>query len=141
MIRKFFQKKPVAAEQKKPVAGEDPTSIGNVLLSIGKISTDQLQDALALQEKLGDALLGTILRESGVLTTDDVTCAMKIQEKLRQGDVLSAELDILEIKQKQTRAAVQEVSDTIEKRKQVLRDRNERSDVFLLPLAIVNGRH
>jgi hypothetical protein len=136
-----FLRKKKKEETPKPRACDDPTSIGNVLLSIGKVTQEQLADALTRQASYGDALLGTILKDDGIITADDVAKAIKLQEKMRSGNVLDAELDILEMKLSESATVAKQMSTAIEDRKQVLRDAGEKSDIFLIPFPIVsNGR-
>lgn len=83
---------------KKPDPVTDPSSIGNVLMRLGKISGQQLSDAISRQVEFGEHLLGAWLRDLGFVNDMDVAVAMKIQAELRSGRRLQAELDVLQCK-------------------------------------------
>ena len=62
---------------------EDPTSIGNVLLSLGWITEDQLAKALEIRDGGEDRLLGQILLDNRHLTRDQMRQALRQQRKMR----------------------------------------------------------
>ncbi|MEM6748988.1 MAG: ATPase, T2SS/T4P/T4SS family [Planctomycetota bacterium] len=67
--------------------------LGRVLTKMGKVTRDQVQEALALQKKTR-APLGQLLVDSGYITTDDVNFALASQLGMKTIDV--SELDIPE---------------------------------------------
>ncbi|MEM7681503.1 MAG: ATPase, T2SS/T4P/T4SS family [Planctomycetota bacterium] len=65
--------------------------LGRVLTKMGKVTREQVQEALALQKK-NRAPLGQLLVDSGYVTTDDVNFALASQLGMQTIDV--SELDI-----------------------------------------------
>lgn len=131
MLRSKKQSKPVVMPPPSPF--DDPASIGNILLTLGKITKEQLFAAVGRQAQFNEALLGALLREMGVINADDIAQAMKIQEKMRKGDELAAALDVLDAKTADFKKCQDELRGAIDKSKQRRRDKGEESGLFLLP--------
>jgi hypothetical protein len=69
---------------KKALKGEEPTSLGSILLRWKIITKDQLSKALEQQETLrGDDLLGKLLVANGACTEDEIKTAVETQRGLR----------------------------------------------------------
>ena len=65
-------------------SGEDPTSLGNILLEWGIITREALERALKEQQTLrGDDLLGRLLVAGGACTEHEINAAMSAQKGLR----------------------------------------------------------
>ena len=111
---------------------DDPTSIGNVLLKLGKISPKQLRQAVGQKAQFDEALLGTLLTQMGFVRERDIAIALKIQAEMREGAALTAELDVLDEKIKESEAGAQELSDRIAEARSRRRDRGEVSGIFLI---------
>jgi hypothetical protein len=88
----------------------DPSSIGNVLIRLGRVSGEQLATALAKQHEFGEHLLGAWLKELGYVNDLDVALAMKIQAEIRGGKRLCAELDVLQAKMDEVESCAREFS-------------------------------
>ena len=73
-------------------AFDDPTSIGNVLLKLGKVTQEQLLKAVGQKAQFDEALLGTLLKQLGFVQELDIALALKIQAEMRAGSTLNAEL-------------------------------------------------
>ena len=119
---------------------EDPSSIGNILLSLGCITAEELYAAVGQQAQFNDALLGSLLCQRGVTTGSDIAKAMQIQGKMRSGKAVQAELDVLESKLNEAADNGRELSRAIESKKQERRDRGERSGLFLVTATSVIRR-
>lgn len=113
-------------------AFDDPSSIGNILVHLGRITLDELHAAIGQQAQFNDALLGTLLCQRGVTTNGDIARALGIQQKMRDGKAVQAELDVLEAKLVEAADSGRELSRVIEAKKQERRDRGERSGLFLV---------
>jgi hypothetical protein len=120
----------------------DPTSIGRLLLRLGRINSEQLSRALASQAQVEDALLGAMLKQLGFVNDMDVALAMKIQAEMRSGRRMEAELDVLQSKVDETEAGARELSQALVEARRRRRERGEESRVtFLTPrLAAAAGR-
>lgn len=65
----------------------DPTSIGAILLSMGAITCNQLDETIAEQLRLHeDALLGKLLVAAGYCSNKQLEIAIAAQQTLRNGD-------------------------------------------------------
>lgn len=128
----FRKKKEVAKNNGNPF--NDPSSIGNILMKLGKLTRDQLCGALCRHAQLNDALLGALLREMGYVTADDVIQAIRIQEKIRNGDEISAELDVLQCAMDRNEAQTQEMTKAIAAARSRRRVKGESTSVTLVPL-------
>lgn len=131
-------KKKTASLPKNPF--EDPSSIGNILLSLGRITTDDLYTAVGQQAQFNDALLGSLLCQLGLATGSDIAKAMVIQEKMRSGHAVQAELDVLESKLTEAADGGRKLSQAIEAKKQERRDRGDSSGLFLVTATSVLRR-
>jgi len=63
--------------------------IGQILLTIGKISKEQLEEALALQNKTPETEkkpLGQVLLEIDYVDANDIIEAIRVQVKMRADD-------------------------------------------------------
>lgn len=126
-----------------PVCPEsDPTSIGRLLLRLGRINNEQLTRALSSQAQVEDALLGVTLKQLGFVNDMDVALAMKIQAEMRSGRRTHAELDVLQSKVDEAEAGARELSQALVAARRRRRERGEDSRVtFLTPrLAAAAGR-
>ncbi len=64
--------------------GSDDSSIGVILLAMGLIDQDQLQNALSAQRKEREQhRLGSLLQDMGAVSLDDIELAIKVQEGSR----------------------------------------------------------
>ena len=121
---------------------QDPTSIGRLLLRLGRINSDQLARAIESQAQANDALLGVTLRQLGYVNDMDVALAMKIQAEMRGGRRTHAELDVLQSKVEEAETGARELSEAIVNARRRRRERGEDSRItFLTPrLAAAAGR-
>lgn len=94
---------------------DDPTSIGNVLLKLGKVNHTQLLQAVGQRVHFDEMLLGALLRQMGYITEFDIAQAMKIQAEMRGGNPLAAELDVLQAKMDESAAGARELSARLKK--------------------------
>lgn len=143
MMRLFKRSKKVTPAQERPPpknAFDDPSSIGNILVNLGRISRDELHAAIGQQAQFNDALLGALLCQRGVTTGDDIAKALQIQEKMRAGDTVAAELDVLETKLSECAASGRELSRVIASKKQIRRDNGESSGLFLVTATSVTRK-
>ena len=63
---------------------KDPTSIGAILVAMGVITADQLEEAVREQEKERlDILLGKILLANGIISQSQLEAALTTQKGLR----------------------------------------------------------
>jgi len=66
---------------------EDPTSIGAILLSMGAVTQQQIEEVIEEQLRLReDALLGRLLVARGYCTQAQFDVAMDAQNSMRNGD-------------------------------------------------------
>lgn len=97
---------------------EDATSIGNILISMGVISEQQLGAVLKEQQRLRqDQLIGRLLVAAGVISTGQLQRATDMQSSLRskkpvQAAIATADLAI----SRHRRQSVIELRQRIEKR-------------------------
>ncbi len=120
-------------------AFDDPSSIGNILVKIGKITSDQLISALGEQAQFNDALLGALLVKTGVANNEDIAKALVIQQKMRDGKAVAAELDVLQAKVQECAAGEKELGRLIEDRRRRRRERGENSALFLISPSPMKG--
>lgn len=137
---RFFKKSKTPATEKPKNAFDDPSSIGNILVHLGRITAADLHAAIGQQAQFNDALLGSLLCQRGVTTNADIARALEIQEKMRSGRTVQAELDILEAKLTEAADSGRELSRVIEAKKQERRDRGERSGLFLVTATSVSRK-
>lgn len=114
---------------------DDPSSIGNVLMRLGRLTREQLHKALGQQSHFNEALLGSILRHLDYVSDKDLLLAMKIQGEMRCGREIHAELDVLQEKIDQVEAGSQELKDAISAVKARRRERGENSKILFFPTA------
>lgn len=119
---------------------DDPTSIGNVLLRLGKITQEQLLKAVGQKAQFDDALLGSLLKQLGFVGELDVALALKIQAEMRSGSALTAELDVLQSKMDESASGANELAVCIADARSRRRDRGEKSGLFLVPLDLARAR-
>lgn len=112
---------------------EDPSSIGNVLLKLGRITPAQLREAVGQRAQFDELLLGGLLQKLGFIEDIDIADALRIQAEMRRGNPLAAELDILEHQMVESERGARELSFCIDSAKQHRRDRGEQSGFFLVP--------
>lgn len=100
---------------------EDPSSIGNVLMRLGKLNLEQLQKAVGQKAQFDEHLLGALLKSLGFVGDSDVALALKIQAEMRAGRAAHASLDVLDSKLAESSACAHDlvgaISDAREKRK------------------------
>jgi hypothetical protein len=66
---------------------DDPTSIGAILLSMGAVTQEQIEEVLEEQRRLReDALLGRLLVARGYCTEEQFNIAIAAQKSMRNGD-------------------------------------------------------
>jgi hypothetical protein len=66
---------------------DDPTSIGAILMSMGAVTQEQLEEVVEEQRRLReDALLGRLLVAKGYCTQEQFDIAMAAQKSMRNGD-------------------------------------------------------
>lgn len=131
MLRKKTKAETAVVRSNDPF--EDPTSIGNVLLKLGKVTYQQLWIALGQKAQFDEHLLGAMLKQLGYVCDMDIALALKVQAEMRQGNSLNAELEILQVKMDESERGARELRKCISTAKTNRRDRGERTDVFLLP--------
>lgn len=93
---RFFERKTPAPPALADNPFAEPTSIGNVLLRMQKITREQLLKAVGMQARTNEHMLGALLIETGAVSPLDVAKALEIQAKMRSGDRAAAELDMLD---------------------------------------------
>jgi hypothetical protein len=77
---------------------EDPTSIGAILLNMGAVTEEQLEETIEEQQRLReDALLGRLLVARGYCTQDQFDIAMAAQKSMRDGGKASRALAVADI--------------------------------------------
>lgn len=132
------------AKKAKPVrplnAFDDPTSIGNVLLKLGKVTQEQLLKAVGQKAQFDEALLGTLLKQLGFVQELDIALALKIQAEMRAGSTLNAELDILQSKMDESASGAHELASRISDARTRRRNRGEESGLFLVPPPLARSR-
>ena len=121
-------------------AFDDPTSIGNVLLKLGKITNDQLLKAVGQRAQFDEALLGALLKQLGFVQEADIALALKIQADLRSGATLNAELDILQSRMDESASGAKELATRISTAQTRRRDRGENVRMFLVPAPLARSR-
>ena len=72
------------------------TTIGHVLLRLGLVSDDDIEEALRSKEAQGGKLLGEILLGAEKITEGDLKRALKLQRRMRNGGAIEAEVEIEE---------------------------------------------
>lgn len=117
----------------------DPSSIGNVLLKLGKITNDQLMKAVGQRAQFDEHLLGALLKQLGFVGDSDIAMALKIQAEMRSGREAHAELDVLDAKTAESRAGAERLRSVIADVKSKRRESGENSKVIFLP-ALMRGR-
>lgn len=70
------------------VAGEDDTSIGNILVELGFVTDDQLKEAVEIQRRANP--LGKILVEMGAITDEQLDEAL-MQQRIKRGEASNRE--------------------------------------------------
>ena len=120
-------------------AFDDHSSIGNVLMRLGKITKDQLLKAVGQKAQFDDHLLGALLKQLGFVGDADIAMAMKIQAEMRCGREAHAELYVLDAKVAESRAGAEELRNAIAATKTRRRQHGENSKVIFLP-ALARGR-
>lgn len=66
---------------------DDPTSIGAILMSMGAVTQEQIEEVLEEQRRLReDALLGRLLVARGYCTEEQFNIAIAAQKSMRNGD-------------------------------------------------------
>ena len=98
MVARKAKKAVAVSVAQTAYALEDPTSIGNVLRKLGKITQEQLLTAVGQKAHFDEALLGALLKQMGYIKDADIALALKIQGELRAGARVTAELDVLQSK-------------------------------------------
>ncbi len=109
----------------------DATTLGGVLMRMKKITKEQLHQAIGVQARTNEHLLGALLIEQGCVTQLDVAKALEIQHNLRSGDRADAELCLLEATLDETAEAQADLNRAIERRRAVVRSRGEDTGAFL----------
>lgn len=122
-------------------AFDDPTSIGNVLLRLGKITREQLLKAVGQKAYFDEALLGAMLKQMGFIHDSDIALALKIQADLRSGAQLTAELDVLQSKMEESATGAHELASRISAARTRRRSRGEKSGLFLVSPASFARSH
>jgi len=65
---------------------DDPSSIGAILVAMGVISEEQLQDAVQEQHNVRmDVMLGKLLLANGIISAAQLETALRSQNDLRSG--------------------------------------------------------
>jgi hypothetical protein len=136
----LFRKVKKAPPARPANAFDDPTSIGNVLLKLGKVTQEQLTRAVGQKAQFDEALLGTLLKQMGFVQEMDIALALKIQAELRSGATLTAELDILQSKMDESASGAHELATRISVARTRRRSRGEKSGLFLVPAPLAHSR-
>jgi len=64
---------------------EDPTSLGAVLLELGLVTQEQLNDVIEQQQHMREeTMLGVLLVHNGVLTQSELEIALSAQQGMRE---------------------------------------------------------
>lgn len=120
---------PAKSQSQDPFREE--SSIGNVLMRMRKITREQLFEALGMQARTNEHLLGALLVELGAVSQLDVAKALEIQAKLRAGERGAAELDMLDAVMAETAECNRQLDDAIARRKERARAEGENTGAFL----------
>ena len=131
----LFRKKTAAVSPPSKSPFNDASTLGSILLRMGKITREQLHRAVGVQARTDEFLLGALLIDQGAVSQGDVAKALEIQHKLRSGAGADAELSLLESALEEAAAASADLTAAIERRKQTRRDRGENTGLFLVPAA------
>ncbi len=110
---------------------EDPSSLGNVLLSIGAVSKDDLRRALDEQAKMGDVILGKVMVNMGLITEEVLDEAIQVQQLMKGTLSAHTQIDKLNSKISEARDLQAELEQLIGERMQDQRDIGEPSGEFL----------
>ena len=79
-------------------ARDDSTSLGNVLVEMGVITEQQLQDAVDRQENSTlEQLLGAVLVHQGYCSKGDIDAALSAQKSLRSGKKIKHALAVVDM--------------------------------------------
>lgn len=82
--------------RRKQVLTEKESDLGNVLLKMGAVSSDQLARAVEMQRRGEQTLLGSILVGSGAIDGETLGKALRLQEKFRTGKTTEAMCEIID---------------------------------------------
>lgn len=83
---------------------EDPTSIGVILLNMGAVTKEQLEEVIEEQRRLReDALLGRLLIARGYCTQEQFNIAMAAQKSMRNGSKERRAMAVADISLARTR--------------------------------------
>lgn len=112
---------------------EDPSSIGNVLMRLGKLSKGQLLEVVGQKAQFDEHLLGALLKQMGFVKDLDIALALKIQAEMRSGRASHASLDVLGSKIEESAACATELMGVISDAKIRRRNRGESSKLTSHP--------
>lgn len=104
-----------------------PSNLGSVLVTMGLLTQEQLEVAMARSGRLGDAVC-----ELGFCTADDVSRAVAIQEQMRQGTTADAAMAMLTAATAGMRANTERIADSLKGARLKARASGEKTGVFLL---------
>lgn len=128
---RFFRDKPEASTASLVNPFAEPSSIGNVLMRMQKITREQLLKAVGVQARTNEHMLGALLIETGAVSPLDVAKALEIQAKMRSGDRASAELDMLDAVMAESAECNRALDAAIAKRKANAVESGEHTGSFL----------
>lgn len=134
--RRKAKKKPLPETRSAPLSpGEDPSSLGNVLVDLGVLTPEQLHRVIVRQRSIGEGVLGALACEAGFCTLRDVAKAMEIQASMRDGKQAEAAIGFQGAATEEMSATAKQLSDTIQGARLKARARGEKTGLFLLKSA------
>lgn len=121
------------AEKKddKRSPGDDPTSIGNVLITLGALTRDQLAEALSKQETGEAVKLGGVVCELGFCTIAEVEKAVELQDQMRNGTPAEASVATLEATTGEMKKNAEKLAGLIDRARAKARENGEKTGLFL----------
>lgn len=86
---------------------QDDSSMGHLLIEIGAISSEQLEQAMkdAANGAAGEALIAGELLSRGWVQGSDIDKAMRLQQMFRNGNEMGARMEIAQIKLSEAKQA------------------------------------
>jgi hypothetical protein len=113
---------------------KDESTVGNILMRLHKVTREQLLQAVGVQSRTNEHLLGALLIELGYCTPADVAKALTIQAKIRCGDRAAAALDMLDDVVAEAEGLSTQLANAIQARRSRVRQHRQNTDAFFAPV-------
>lgn len=124
-------------KRRKVMPEQDNSSLGNVLLKLGKVSEEQLHSALQQQALDQDRRLGALMQEMGLVRAQDVSDALALQQRMRSTkSVVAAEVAVLETAVAENKKQSEKLSQEIAETRRQRREDRQHTGKFLSPYAV-----